>query len=179
MKRSKTRDMFLRTVNIILVMLIFIIGILLFIFAIENESDIVASKTQSVLFQSKKETMLSNTIIKQNKDFKSNGLIEEKKVVEKIDPDMEYAIKLFESDLNKKLKKHFKKPFNYKLNSYCLVEFKLDKMTYSFKTCNSDSIFKRELDLAIEKQMPLKRFTYNKINLKKKQKKLTITLNID
>lgn len=176
-RRSKSRNMFVRTVNVIFVLLVFTIGLLLFIFSIENENDVMTNKSKSLLNQSKEETMLNNELIKNVENDIANQLPKRDDFESKTDPELEYAIKLFESNLVKLLKPVFNKPFNYKTNSYCTVSIDLAKPDYKFKECNSDSIFKRELELALELKMPLKRFTYNGINLKKK--KIVVNLNMD
>ena len=107
---------------------------------------------------SKEKKESENIIFFEKKD------IEEDENKESIDPDLEYAIKLFEARVNKSVNKTFKKPFNFKSGNYCIVEFKLGTSDFKSSKCEGDSIFKRALSLAIKEIMPIERFTYNKIS---------------
>lgn len=175
--RRKKFDKFLKTLNVILFSVILIIGLIVILVLSEKESPVHLGNAKDLGSQDKKTSMRTNEVA--TKDFVRTDKIyieepEEKPVV---DPDLDYAIKLFEAKINKKIFKTFKKPFNYKDGSYCKTRFYLSKEKFKFLECNGDAIYKRELQLAIEKIMPIERFTYNNINLGKKE--LIILISID
>jgi hypothetical protein len=165
---------FIKMMNIILLFFVLFFGIILFLVAVENEKDQNDLKSKSLILQEKKSTMLSKEIIQD--DSSKIVLDDEVEKEEDVDPDLEYAIKLFESSINKNIQSKFKKPFNYKEGSYCYVEFDLSKQNYRIKDCNSDAIFKRALSLSIDELMPIKRITYNNIKLTKQ--KILIRIDI-
>lgn len=172
MRRNKKPTLFIKIVNVLLLSSILIMGLMLFIITIENKQENLDLNTKSLIVNSKESTMLSKEIVEKKKS--EVVYIEESEEVEEIDPDLDYAIKLFETRVNKGVNLFFKKPFNYKEGSYCIVSINLDNQTYKIKECSADAIYKRAFDLAMEKTMPIERLTYNNINLKKE--KLTITV---
>ncbi len=176
-KRKKI-DKFLKTLNVVLFSIIFVVGLLFILVASEKEESVELGNAKDLLSKNKESSMRNNEIIENNTVFvKDSYLEEELQETNKVDPDLDYAIKLFETSVNKKIKKQFKKPFNYKEGSYCKTKFDLSKESFRFLECNGDSIYKRELQLAIDKVMPIERFTYNNINLGKKE--LIVLLSVD
>lgn len=176
--RKKKIDKFLKIVNIILFSVILVVGLILILIMSEKNGSVELVNAKSLSSPSKEQTMRSNEIEENNAVVVDDNYLEaEEAVKEKVDPDLEYAIKLFESKTNKQIAKKFKKPFNYKEGSYCKTRFYLNKGTFKFLECNGDAIYKRELQLAIEEIMPIERFTYNNINLGKKE--LIVILNTD
>lgn len=176
--RKKRLDKLLKGLNVILFSIIVIFALIIILMYTEKESTVELSNAKSLLKSSKVETMLSNERVESDIISIEKKYIEtEDELMSVIDPDLDYAIKLFESSVNKKISKTFKKPFNYKEDSYCKAKFVLAKESFKFIECNGDAIYKRELQLAIEKIMPIERFTYNKINLGKKEIIVLLRIN--
>lgn len=176
MRRRKNQkiEKGLKIFNIFLFFMIISFGAIFIIISIEKTKEFNKESGRSLLSTDKETTMLSKEI-KEVKDYDIIYLEEESEKIE-TDPDLDYAIKLFEIDFNKKIKKHFKKPFNYNENNYCYLEIKLVKNNYKLKDCNGDAIYKRSLSLAIDKLLPIKRYTYNKINLKNENIKILLSM---
>lgn len=174
MRRGKKMSLFIKIVNIVLFSLSLVIGLILLLVSIEKEKEVAVYKTKSLTL-SKEETMMSKEIVE---TVESKEMFhEEKEVVEETDPELDYAIKLFETKINNDFKKNFKKPFDYKEGSYCLIDFNLEKQSYKIKECNDGAIYKRAVELAIDEMMPMKRVTYNKVNLKKEDVVITVGIN--
>lgn len=165
----------IKIINIILTICIIVFAFFIYIYVSDDKEEKPDIKIVELKTLSKENTMFKNELPKK---IEKPKLFIEDKEVKILDPDLDYAIKLFESDLNTKIKKVFIKPFNYIEGSNCKIQINLITNKYIFKSCNSDSIYKRELQIATDKMFPIKRFTYNNINLKK-QKRLIISLNMD
>lgn len=176
MRRRKNQrvEKCLKIFNIFLFFMIISFGAIFVIISIEKTKEFNKESGRSLLSADKEITMLSKEI----KEVKDYDVIYLEEAVEEVetDPDLDYAIKLFEIDFNKKIKKHFKKPFNYNENNYCYLEIKLITNKYKLKDCNGDAIYKRSLSLAIDKLLPIKRYTYNKINLKNEDIKILLSM---
>lgn len=177
MKKNKT-NLFLNTLNTVLLVVFVLLGILFFIITIEDKKDKEDINFYSLEENKKEKTMFKNELPKVLKEasFKSIKDSEEDDFSSE-NPDLTYAKKLFESSVNSKLKTVFNKPFNYKEDNYCMLEVVMGSNFYKIKSCNSDSIFKREIEIGINKMKPFKRKTYNNINLK--NEKVTMKLKID
>lgn len=93
------------------------------------------------------------------------------------DPDLVYAVKLLESEVNKRVLKHFRKPFNYTFGNNCSIDIDLNNNNYTVTKCNSDSLLKREVEISLQKIKPITKKTYNNINLA--GKKINIVINLD
>tara|TARA_Y100001960_G_scaffold334141_1_gene445716 strand:- start:5135 stop:5674 length:540 start_codon:yes stop_codon:yes gene_type:complete len=177
-QRNSKFEKGIRLFNIILFFAIISFGLVFLIISLEKTKEAPIENTRSLLEITKKDTMLSKEKREsENIIFFEKKGVEEDENKESIDPDLEYAIKLFETRVNKSVNKTFKKPFNFKSGNYCTVEFKLDTNDFKLSKCEGDSIFKRALSLAIKEITPIERFTYNKINLKNKKIKILISID--
>lgn len=178
MRRSKKKSLFIKIVNTIALTLGVTLGLIFFLIAMENEKEQEVFESKSLYSVHKKETMMSKEQdeSQMKKPIYLEDLEDLEKVVE-IDPELDYAIKLFEKRANKGVNLFFKKPFNYVEDSHCMVAFNLSNQTYKIKECNSDAIYKRALVLALEETMPIERITYNKINLKNEKLLVKISTN--
>ena len=177
-QRNSKLEKGIKLFNMILFFTIVSFGLVLLIISLEKTKEIPVENTRSLLETTKKDTMLSKEKreIDQIEVFEQKDRTQEENK-ESIDPDLEYAIKLFETRINKSINKAFKKPFNFKSGDYCTVEFKLGTSDFKLSECSGDSIFKRALSLAIKETMPIERFTYNKISLKNKKTKILISID--
>lgn len=176
--KEKNSGLFLKTLNTVLLTVFVVLGIIFFIITTEDKKDNTPIDFYSIKENKKEDTMFKNELPKVFKEEQVTNIEhndEDDFTTE--DPELSYAIKLFESAVNSKLKTLFNKPFNYKEGSFCYLEVTMGENLYKIKSCNSDSIFRREIDLGIEKMKPFKRKTYNNINLK--NKKITLKLKID
>lgn len=169
-RRNKKTEKFIKILNIFLFFSIILFGTIFLVVSMEKNKKSVLKIERSLIASNKETTMISKELkIKKSKESKELDVKYREDPTYKRDPDLEYAIKLFELNINKKIKNNFKKPFNYKENSSCEVNFKLNENKYKLKNCIGDEIFKRSLSLAINKTLPVKKLTYNKINLKKEK----------
>lgn len=178
MIRRNNSNHFVRILNAILLIIFVCLGIVFFIISMEDKKDNQNVDFYSIKEYSKEERMFKNELPKKpviKEEVKYLESIEDDFLDE--DPELTYAKKLFEKSVNSKLKTLFKKTFNYKEGSYCLLEVQMKANTYKVKDCNSDSIFKREIEIGIDKMKPFKRKVYNDINLN--NKKVIIKLNMD
>lgn len=175
-RKRKKKNFYIKILNIIFLFILLFLGLIFFIISLENEKDIFVN-SQSLLEQTKESTLISKEDIIDINEEPKEIEAEEKTHKKELNPDFEYAVKLFEVNINEKINKIFNKPFNYEKGSNCEVSFDLNKNEYKVINCNTDNIFKRELELAINSIMPIKKITYNNINLK--DEKLSIIINIE
>jgi len=176
MRKNQT-NIFLTTLNTILLVVFVFLGIVFFIITIEDNKDRGQIESYILKENKKEKTMFKNELPKTIKKEKIKTIESnlEDDFKEK-DPELAYAEKLFEKSVNSKLRTVFNKPFNYKKDNYCMLEVQMSLNFYKIKNCNSDNIFKREIEIGIGKMKPFKRKTYNNKNLN--NKKITIKLKI-
>lgn len=176
MKKNKT-NVFLNVLNTILLIFFVFIGVIFFVVTLEDKKDKNDIEFYSLEENKKEKTMFKNELPKTLKKeiFTTQDTLEDD--FKEKDPDLAYAEKLFESSVNSKFKTIFKKPFNYEEGSYCMLDVLMGSNIYKIQNCNSDNIFKREVQIALNEMKPFKRKTYNKINLK--NKKVTMKIKID
>ncbi len=177
--RRKKQSTFIAILNTLLLITFLVLGVVFLILSIEDNKDnnVIEYKklgdTSATMFKNE----LPKKKVVESIDSLERVSIEDDFTSKESDPEMDYAVKLFESSVNSKFKTLFKKPFNYKKYSSCELEVFMSKNSYKVKNCNADNIFKREVSIAIDKMKPFKRKTYNNINLN--NKKLTIIVSVD
>lgn len=179
MIRRKRKKNFIEALNICLLVFV-VFSVILFFVINKDKNKVLDNDIQgevsfySLVENNKKDTMLEKELIitKKNKTPIKEVKLE---IVE--DPELSYAISLFESSVNSKLKTVFNKPFNYDNNSSCILEVSMKSNYYKIMDCNSDTIFKREIELGIERMKPFKRKVYNNINLNDKKVKVKLKIN--
>ena len=174
--KNKNRSMTIKIINIILCLLIVSFGCFSILYLKKDKEPEINIKIVELNNQSSEDTMFKNELPK--KQLKEHLIKEKPEKKVEIDPDLEYSIKLFETEVNTKVKSIFKYPFNYVEGSSCKIKYNLIKNKYSFDSCNADALFKRELQISLDKIIPIKNHTYNNINLNK-EKYLILNLNMD
>lgn len=88
--------------------------------------------------------------------YQSNNKIEEiKKEIIVIEKEKIDEYKDYEKNLLKLTQKNFIKPFNYKEESFCSIKINILTKEYKIEQCNSDAIFKRNLELSLIKSLKI------------------------
>lgn len=141
---------------------IFVIIILFFVFTIACcitfylYADFIKQSSVSNIKDIKLDNEKNITLYKSNNDVEEVKI--EKVVIEKIKVN-EY--KDSESRLLNIIQRNFVKPFNYQEGSFCSIKINILTKEYKINQCNSDAIFKRNVELSLIKslktyQMPVK-----------------------